>query len=230
MNAASPGVIALFQPNHHYASHEAYLGALSEAMRAEYEAIVAAGYILQLDSPDLGLGRHMLFKDKPEDEYIALANLHVEVLNDALRNVPADKVRLHVCWGNYEGPHDLDVPLHEIWPDIARANVGAFLLSMANPRHAHEHRCFEQFHLPEDTLLVCGVVDTTTNYVEHPQTIADRIERVAGVIGDPKRIIAGTDCGFETAAGFGSVAEDVVWAKLRTLCEGAALASRRLYG
>ena len=228
MNAASPGVIALFQPNKHYASHEAYLQALAEAMRAEYEAIVGAGFILQLDSPDLGLGRHMLFKDKPEEEYIALANLHVDVLNEALRNVPAEKVRLHVCWGNYEGPHHCDAPMETVLPIAMRAKPQALLFESSNPRHAHEWEVFRDANIPEDKVLVPGVIDSTTNFVEHPRLVAQRIERFADIVGR-ERVIAGTDCGFSTFAGFGAVDEDIVYAKLGAMVEGAALASQKLW-
>jgi 5-methyltetrahydropteroyltriglutamate--homocysteine methyltransferase len=228
MNAASPGVIALFQPNKHYASHEEYLHALADAMRAEYEAIVDAGFILQLDSPDLGLGRHMLFKDKPEEEYIALANLHVEVLNDALRNVPEEKVRLHVCWGNYEGPHHCDAPMETVLPIAMRAKPQALLFESSNPRHAHEWEVFRDASIPQDKVLVPGVIDSTTNFVEHPRLVAQRIERFADIVGR-ERVIAGTDCGFSTFAGFGAVDEDIVYAKLGAMVEGASLASKQLW-
>jgi 5-methyltetrahydropteroyltriglutamate--homocysteine methyltransferase len=229
MNAASPGVIALFQPNHHYPSHEAYLEALGEAMRHEYEAIVAAGFILQLDSPDLGLGRHMLFKDRPESDYVALANLHVEVLNHALRNVPADRARLHVCWGNYEGPHHHDAPMETVLPIALRAKPQALLFESSNPRHAHEWEVFRDAYIPEDKVLVPGVIDSTTNFVEHPRLVAQRILRFADIVGR-ERVIAGTDCGFSTFAGFGAVDEDIVYAKLQAMADGAALASDQLWG
>jgi 5-methyltetrahydropteroyltriglutamate--homocysteine methyltransferase len=229
MNAASPGVIALFQPNKHYDSHQAYLDALAEAMRVEYEAIVEAGFILQLDSPDLGLGRHMMFKDKPEEEYIQLANLHVEVLNHALRNVPAEKVRLHVCWGNYEGPHHCDAPMSTVLPIALRANVQALLFESSNPRHAHEWEVFRDTEIPEDKVLVPGVLDSTTNFVEHPRLVAQRILRFADIVGR-ERVIAGTDCGFSTFAGFGAVDADIVYAKLAAMAEGAAIASSELWG
>ncbi|MEP0201589.1 MAG: cobalamin-independent methionine synthase II family protein [Halioglobus sp.] len=228
MNAASPGVIALFQPNKHYDSHEAYLSALAEAMRAEYEAIVAAGFILQLDSPDLGLGRHMLFKDRPEEEYIELANLHVEVLNDALRNVPSEMVRLHVCWGNYEGPHHCDAPMETVLPIAMKAKPQALLFESSNPRHAHEWEVFADADIPEDKILVPGVLDSTTNFVEHPRLVAQRIMRFADIVGR-ERVIAGTDCGFSTFAGFGAVDEDIVYAKLGAMTEGAAIASAQLW-
>lgn len=228
MNAASPGVIALFQPNRHYDSHEAYLSALAEAMRPEYEAIVDAGFVLQLDSPDLGLGRHMLFKDRPEEEYVALANLHVEVLNDALRNVPAEMVRLHVCWGNYEGPHHCDAPMETVLPIALAAKPQALLFESSNPRHAHEWEVFAAADIPDDKILVPGVLDSTTNFVEHPRLVAQRILRFADIVGR-ERVIAGTDCGFSTFAGFGAVDQDIVYAKLGAMVEGASIASQELW-
>lgn len=228
MNAASPGVIALFQPNKYYESHEAYLYALAAVMAKEYEAIVDAGIILQLDSPDLGLGRHMLFKGKSDAEYAELANLHVDALNEALKNIPRDRVRLHVCWGNYEGPHHHDAPMDLVLPIALRARVGALLFESANPRHAHEWSVFEKADLPEDLILVPGVIDSTTNFVEHPELVAERIRRFAAIVGR-ERVIAGTDCGFSTFAGFGAVDEDIVYAKLRSLIEGAEIASRALW-
>lgn len=228
MNAASPGVIALFQPNRYYSGHDQYLEALGEAMRAEYEAIVDAGFILQLDSPDLGLGRHMLFKEKPEEEYVAIANLHVEVLNDALRNVPADKVRLHVCWGNYEGPHHCDAPMETVLPIALRAKPQALLFESSNPRHAHEWEVFRDAEIPDEKVLVPGVIDSTTNFIEHPRLVAQRIQRFTDIVGR-ERVIAGTDCGFSTFAGFGAVDEDIVYAKLAAMVEGAALASGNLW-
>ncbi len=229
MNAASPGVIALFQPNHHYRNHGDYLQALAEAMRAEYEAIVEAGFILQLDSPDLGLGRHMLFKDRPDEDYQQLANLHVDMLNEALRNVPADKVRLHVCWGNYEGPHHHDAPMELVLPIAMRAKPQALLFESSNPRHAHEWEVFANVDIPEDKILVPGVIDSTTNFVEHPKLVAQRIEKFADIVGR-ERVIAGTDCGFSTFAGFGAVDEGIVYAKLQAMAEGAAIASKKLWG
>ncbi|MEL7485615.1 MAG: cobalamin-independent methionine synthase II family protein [Pseudomonadota bacterium] len=228
MNAASPGVIALFQPNEYYPSHEAYLEALAEAMRHEYEAIVAAGFILQLDSPDLGLGRHMMFKDEDDAAYEKLASAHVEALNHATRNVPADKMRLHVCWGNYEGPHHCDAPMEVVLPIAAKAKPQALLFESANPRHAHEWEVFRDADLPEDKILVPGVIDSTTNFIEHPRLVAERIERFAGIVGR-ERVIAGTDCGFSTFAGFGAVDPDIVYAKLRALADGAKIASDRLW-
>jgi len=229
MNAASPGVIALFQPNQHYASHEDYLEALSAAMAHEYRAIVDAGIVLQLDSPDLGLGRHMLFKDKSDEEYQALAGLHVDALNNALEGIPRDMVRLHVCWGNYEGPHHHDAPMEMVLPVALRANVGALLFESSNPRHAHEWEVFADADLPDDLILVPGVIDSTTNFVEHPKLVSERICRFADIVGR-ERVIAGSDCGFSTFAGFGAVDEDIVFAKLGSMAEGAAIASKKLWG
>ncbi len=229
MNAASPGVIALFQPNQHYPTHEAYLSALADAMAAEYRAIVDAGLVLQLDSPDLGLGRHMLFKGKPDAEYQAQANLHVDALNHALDGIPKDRVRLHVCWGNYEGPHHHDAPMELVLPIALRANVGALLFESSNPRHAHEWEVFANTTLPDDLVLIPGVLDSTTNFVEHPKLVAERICRFADIVGR-ERVIAGTDCGFSTFAGFGAVDEDIVYAKLGSMAEGAARATERLWG
>ena len=229
MNAASPGVIALFQPNRHYPDHEQYLAALAEAMAHEYRAIVDAGIVLQLDSPDLGLGRHMLFKGKSDEEYVRQANLHVDALNHALDGIPKDRVRLHVCWGNYEGPHHHDAPMEMVLPIALRANVGALLFESSNPRHAHEWAAFAAAGLPEDLVLVPGVIDSTTNFIEHPQLVAERLCRFADIVGR-ERVIAGSDCGFSTFAGFGAVDQDIVYAKLGAMAEGAALASKRLWG
>ncbi len=228
MNAASPGVIALFQPNKFYASHEAYLEALASAMAAEYRAIVDAGLVLQLDSPDLGLGRHMLFKGKSEAEYKRCAAQHVDALNHALAGIPKDRVRLHVCWGNYEGPHHHDAPMEVVLPIALRANVGALLFESSNPRHAHEWQVFADTKLPDDLILVPGVLDSTTNFVEHPKLVAERICRFTDIVGR-ERVIAGTDCGFSTFAGFGAVDQDIVYAKLKSMAAGAAIASDRLW-
>lgn len=229
MNAASPGVIALFQPNKYYPTHEAYLRALADAMAPEYKAIVDAGIVLQLDSPDLGLGRHMMFKDKSDNEYQALASLHVEALNHALTDLPKDMVRLHVCWGNYEGPHHHDAPMEMVLPIALQANVGALLFESSNPRHAHEWQTFAETELPEDLILVPGVIDSTTNFVEHPQLVAERVCRFADIVGR-ERVIAGSDCGFSTFAGFGAVDQDIVYAKLKSMADGAAIASEKLWG
>lgn len=229
MNAASPGVIALFQPNKHYPTHEAYLEALADAMAHEYRAIVDAGIVLQLDSPDLGLGRHMLFKGKSDEEYQAQANLHVDALNHALEGIPKEMVRLHVCWGNYEGPHHHDAPMEMVLPIALRAHIGALLFESSNPRHAHEWQTFADADLPEDLVLVPGVIDSTTNFVEHPKLVAERICRFADIVGR-ERVVAGSDCGFSTFAGFGAVDQDIVYAKLGAMAEGAKLASDKLWG
>jgi 5-methyltetrahydropteroyltriglutamate--homocysteine methyltransferase len=230
MTAPSPGIVAAAMRNAHYPDMASYVAALGAALRTEYRAIVDAGFLLQIDAPDLAMERHTLFNDRPLADFLAFARIVVDAINLALEGIPRERVRLHVCWGNYEGPHDLDVALEDIWPEIARARAGALLISMANPRHAHEWRCFKDHRLPDGALLVAGVIDTTTNYVEHPLTVADRIERVAEAVGDPRRVLAGTDCGFETSAGFGPVVEEIVWAKLSALSEGAAIASGRLFG
>lgn len=228
MNAASPGVIALFQPNDFYPDDDAYLEALAEAMRPEYEAIVGAGLILQLDSPDLGLGRHMMFKDADDAAYLGRIERHVAVLNHALRNVAAERVRMHVCWGNYEGPHHCDVEMAVILPVLMRAKPAGLLFETANPRHQHDFEAFvEHSHLiPDDKVLIPGVIDSTTNFIEHPRVVANRLRPFIDLVG-VERVIAGTDCGFSTFAGFGAVDPDIVWAKLATLAEGAALASER---
>ena len=228
MNAASPGVIALFQPNGHYPTQDAYLEALSAAMRSEYEAIVAAGFILQIDSPDLGVGRHMMFKDLPEADYVRACEGHLEALNAALIDVPRDRVRMHVCWGNYEGPHHCDAPFDTVFGLARRAKVGAILFEAANPRHSHEWTWFRDNHLPDELIIIPGVIDSTTNFIEHPELVAQRIERFAGLVGR-ERVLAGADCGFGTFAGFGPVDPDIAWAKLGALVEGAAIASDRLW-
>lgn len=229
MNAASPGVISLFQPNNFYPNDDAYLEALAEAMRPEYEAIVGAGLILQLDSPDLGLGRHMMFKDRDDADYLRAIARHVEVLNHALRNVPADRCRMHVCWGNYEGPHHKDVEMAVILPTLLKAKPAGLLFETANPRHQHDWEAFEAALpvLPADKILIPGVIDSTTNFIEHPRVVAERVDRFVRLVG-ADRVIAGTDCGFSTFAGFGAVDPEIVWAKLAALVEGAAIASDRV--
>ena len=226
MNAASPGVVALFQPNQHYRDDDAYLAALAEALRHEYHAIVDAGLILQLDSPDLGLGRHMMYKDLDEAAYLTRIAQHVEALNHALAAIPADRVRMHVCWGNYEGPHHRDVALETILPTVLRAKPQGLLFEASNPRHAHEWETLEAFRhrIPDDKLLIPGVLDSTTNFVEHPRLVAQRLRRFAGIVG-ADRVIAGSDCGFGTFAGFGAVDADIVYAKFAAMAEGARLAS-----
>jgi 5-methyltetrahydropteroyltriglutamate--homocysteine methyltransferase len=229
MNSASPGVIALFQPNDFYPDDDTYLEALAEAMRPEYEAIVAAGLILQLDSPDLGLGRHTMFKDRSDADYLKAIGRHVEVLNYALRNVPAERCRMHVCWGNYEGPHHCDVEMAVILPTLLAAKPAGLLFETANPRHQHDWEAFEEniTRLPPEKILIPGVIDSTTNFIEHPRVVAERVERFVRMVG-PQRVIAGTDCGFSTFAGFGVVDPEIVWAKLSALAEGAAIASNRV--
>ncbi|MEE4200929.1 cobalamin-independent methionine synthase II family protein [Erythrobacter sp.] len=229
MNAASPGVIALFQPNEYYHDEDAYLEAVAEAMRPEYEQIVDAGLMLQLDSPDLGLGRHMMFKNQEDSEYVRTVDRHVEVLNHALRNISAEKLRMHVCWGNYEGPHTHDVAMETILPSIMKAKPAALLFETSNPRHQHDYEAFADFakYIPEDKMLIPGCIDTTTNFVEHPRVVANRIGQFVNIVGKD-RVVAGTDCGFSTFAGFGTIDEDIVWAKLSSLVEGAAIASARV--
>lgn len=225
MNAASPGVISLFLQNEFYPTRDAYLAALADAMREEYETIVGAGLLLQLDCPDLALSRHMLFQDLSDAEFVRIADAHVEALNHALENVPQDRVRIHICWGNYEGPHVCDIPMEKVFDTLMSAKARYVLFETSNPRHAHEWTVFRdrKDDIPADKILVPGVVDTTTNFVEHPEVVAQRIERFTGIVG-PERVIAGSDCGFGTFAGFGAVDPDIAYAKLAALSEGAALA------
>ena len=228
MTAASPGIVASAMLNAHYPSYEEYVTAVADALATEYRAIVDAGFVLQIDAPDLAMERHTSYADRPLADFQRFVDVNVAAINRALGDLPAERVRLHVCWGNYEAPHDEDVPLDDILPRLYAAHVGALVVSMANPRHAHEHRCFRRHPLPPGMLLIAGVVDPTTNYVEHPEVVADRIALAAEAVGDPRRVLAGPDCGFATAAGLGEVAEEVVWLKLRALTEGARLATRRL--
>lgn len=229
MTAPSPGIIAAAMANAWYDTEDAYLAALGEALRVEYETIVRAGFLLQIDAPDLALERHVSYQDRPLGEFVAFAERVVATINAALVNVPRDRVRMHVCWGNYEAPHDCDVELREILPAIQQAKVGGFVLPFANPRHAHEYRCLRALPLGEGQVIVAGVIDPLTNFVEHPEVVADRIEAVARVVGDPTLVLAGTDCGFDTSAGRGKVVDDVVWAKLAALRDGARIASGRLF-
>jgi len=228
MNAASPGVIAVFQPNEHYPRQEQYLEALAQAMRTEYETIVGAGLVLQIDAPDLAMGRHLAFRDSSEAEFLRNARLQVEALNHALASVPADRVRLHLCWGNYEGPHHHDIPLDRIIDLVLAVNAQAILFEGANPRHAHEWTVWQAVRVPEDKILVPGVIDSVSNFIEHPELVAERLCRYAGIVGR-ERVIAGTDCGFGTFAGAGAVHPPIAYAKLAALAEGAALATRRLW-
>ena len=225
MNAASPGVISLFLQNDHYASREEYLAALADAMREEYETIVAAGLDLQLDCPDLALSRHMLFTDLSDDEFVRVAETHVEALNGALANVDPARVRVHICWGNYEGPHVCDIDMDTMFPTLMRTQASYLLFETSNPRHAHEWQVFRDraSEIPDSKVLVPGVVDTTTNFVEHPQLVAERVRRFVDIVG-AERVVAGSDCGFGTFAGYGAVDPEICWAKLKTMREGADLA------
>lgn len=228
MNAASPGVISLFLQNDFYPTRDAYLAALADAMREEYETIVAAGLDLQLDCPDLALSRHMLFNDLSDAEFVKVAESHVEALNHALANVPEEKVRVHICWGNYEGPHVCDISMEKVFPVLMRTKSRYVLFETSNPRHAHEWTVFRdrKNEIPDNKILVPGVVDTTTNFVEHPELVAQRIERFTEIVGSD-RVIAGSDCGFGTFAGFGAVDPEIAYAKLSALREGADIASSR---
>jgi 5-methyltetrahydropteroyltriglutamate--homocysteine methyltransferase len=228
MSAASPGVISLFLKNDYYPSHEAYLGALADAMRHEYDAIHRAGLILQVDCPDLAMGRHIQFADNSVAEFRKKMELHVEALNHALADIPADSVRLHLCWGNYEGPHHRDVPLSDIVDIVVKARPAGISFEAANPRHAHEWSVFRTFKLPAGKVLIPGVLDSTTNYIEHPELIAERLGRFAEVVGR-ENVIAGTDCGFATFAGFMTVDPQITWAKFQAMAEGARIASERLW-
>lgn len=229
MTACSPGIVVAAMENRHYASREDYVRAVAEALRTEYRAIVDRGLLLQIDAPDLALERHTLFADRPLSEFLGWVELVIDAINTSLEGIDPSRVRLHVCWGNYEGPHTMDVPLEEIQPLLYQADVGALVVSMANARHEHEHKCFARKPLPDHMALVAGVIDTTSNYVEHPEVVADRLVRVAQAVGDPTRVIAGTDCGFDTSAGIGDVAPSLVWEKLRALRAGADRASARLF-
>jgi 5-methyltetrahydropteroyltriglutamate--homocysteine methyltransferase len=228
LNAASPGVVSSFQPNRFYPTHEAYVDAVAEVMRVEYEAIVAAGFVLQVDCPDLAMSRHTGFQDLSEAEFLSRAEHHVEALNTALRNVPAQSVRMHVCWGNYEGPHDHDIPLERVLPIVLKAKPQAISFEASNPRHAHEWAVWRDARLPQDKVLIPGVLDSSTNFVEHPELVAQRIATFAGIVGR-ERVLAGTDCGFGTFAGYGKIDPDVAFKKLRSLAEGARIASARLW-
>ena len=229
MTAPSPGIVAAAIKNEHYASEDDYLDVLAEALRVEYESAHRHGYLLQIDAPDLAMERHFSYADRPLEEFVDFIERVIARINGALRNVPRERVRLHVCWGNYESPHDKDVALKEILPTILQADVGAFLLPFANPRHQHEIKLFRDAPLAADQSLIVGVIDTQTNFVEHPEVVADRLERAAEMLGDPARIQAGTDCGFDTSAGMGRLTADVVWAKLNAMQEGARIASERLF-
>ncbi|MGZ8281367.1 MAG: cobalamin-independent methionine synthase II family protein [Allosphingosinicella sp.] len=227
MNAASPGLITSFQPNAFYPSHEAYLADLVDAMRPEYEAIAAAGFDLQLDCPDLAMSRHTGYQDLDDAEFLKIAEANVEALNAATANIPAERMRMHVCWGNYEGPHDHDIPLERVIGAILRARPATILFEAANPRHEHEWIVWRDADVPDDKLLAPGLIDTCSNYLEHPELIAQRIERFAAIVG-AERVIASTDCGFGTFAGYGKIDPAVAWKKLAALREGADLAAARV--
>ena len=228
MNAASPGVIALFLPNAHYPSRQDYLEALAEAMKAEYETIVGAGLTLQLDCPDLALSRHMLFTELSDAEFVAIAQNHVDALNWALRDIDPAKVRLHICWGNYEGPHVCDIDMDQVFSPLMSSRARFLLFETSNPRHAHEWTVFRdrKAEIPDDKVLVPGLVDTTSNFVEHPEVVAQRLERFIDILGS-ERVMAGSDCGFGTFAGYGAVDPEIAFSKLKSLAEGTKLASER---
>jgi 5-methyltetrahydropteroyltriglutamate--homocysteine methyltransferase len=228
LNAASPGVVATFLPNQYYPTHEAYIEAVADAMRDEYETIAGAGFVLQVDCPDLAMARHTAFQDLSEAEFLKRAQFHVEALNHALAGVPSDQVRIHVCWGNYEGPHTHDVDLAKVLEIILGVKAQAVSIEAANPRHEHEWAIWKESKLPPDKILLPGVVDTCSNYVEHPDLVAQRLIRFAEVVGR-ERIIASTDCGFGTFAGYGKIDPDVAWLKLGSVVDGAARASKQLW-
>ena len=228
MSAASPGVISLFFKDEHYGSHEAYLAAIAEAMRHEYETVARAGFVLQVDCPDLAMGRHIQFADLDLAGFRRMARLHIEALDHALANIPPEQLRLHLCWGNYEGPHHYDVPLADILDVVFTARAQGISFEAANPRHAHEWKVFERVKLPEDKVIIPGVLDSTTNFIEHPELVAERIGRYARLVGR-ERVIAGTDCGFGTWVGQAAVDPDIVWAKLESLAHGARLASKEFW-
>ncbi len=229
MTAASPGVIATILLSAHYSSHEQYIMALAREMRKEYELIHARGLLLQVDCPDLAMERTRFFRKDSLDRFLQMVELHVDAINRATAGIPPERIRLHLCWGNYDGPHTHDVPLEAVLPIVCRARVGALSLPLANPRHQHEYRVLKGHPLPDSMLLLPGVIDTTTNYVEHPEVVADRVCAAVDAVGDRTRVIASTDCGFGTFAGSEMVAHSVVWAKLGALSEGAAIASHRLW-
>ncbi len=230
MTAPSPGIISTTLLNAHYGTHEDYVRALAREMRHEYLEIHRGGLLLQIDAPDLAMERHIVFQDRPLAEYLKICELHVAALNEALDGIPRDRIRLHCCWGNWEGPHVHDVPLADVLPVLYQAHVGALSVEFANPRHQHEYAALRRHKLPDHMVLLPGVLDTSTNFVEHPEVVARRIEEAVSAVGDRERVIASTDCGFGTFAGFEWVAEDVVWAKLHAARAGADIASRRLWG
>jgi 5-methyltetrahydropteroyltriglutamate--homocysteine methyltransferase len=228
LTAASPGVVSLFFRDDHYGSEEAYLAAIAEAMRHEYETVANAGFLLQIDCPDLGMGRHIQYADLSLPEFRRKAEMHVEALNYALRNIPAEQLRMHLCWGNYEGPHHCDVPLADVVDIVFRAKPSALVLEAANPRHAHEWKLFESVKLPEGKLLIPGVIESKSNFIEHPEVVAQRIARYANLVGR-ENVIAGSDCGYGTWVGQAAVDADVVWAKFAAMAEGARIASAQFW-
>ena len=230
MTAASPGIICTTMLNAYYDSHERYVFAVAEQMQKEYDSIHAQGFVLQLDAPDLAMERTFLFQEQSLREFQQIVELHIAALNLAIQNIPPERVRLHVCWGNYDGPHNHDVPLEDILPLLYQAKVGALSLELANPRHQHEYKVLKKHPLPDALVLIPGVIDSTVNYIEHPEVVADRICQAVEAVGDRSRVIAGTDCGFGTFAGYEMVAEDIVWAKLKAGSEGARIATERLWG
>jgi 5-methyltetrahydropteroyltriglutamate--homocysteine methyltransferase len=228
MNAASPGIVSSFQPNQYYPTHDAYIEAIAKVMQPEYEAIVAAGFVLQVDCPDLAMSRHTGFQDLSEAEFLKRAEQQVEMLNHALRNIPASSIRMHICWGNYEGPHDHDIALEKIMRIVLKAKPQAISFEASNPRHAHEWKVWRDAKVPEDKVLMPGVIDSSTNFVEHPELVAQRIERFADIVGR-QRVLASSDCGFGTFAGYGKVDPDIAYKKLKSLVDGAAIATGRLW-
>jgi 5-methyltetrahydropteroyltriglutamate--homocysteine methyltransferase len=230
MTAASPGIVCTTMRNAFYDSHEAYVRAVAEEMRKEYELIVQRGYVLQLDCPDLAMEWHGMFQHGTLKEFQDAVAIHIDAINQALVNIPRDRVRLHLCWGNYDGPHDCDVPLEDILPIVYGAKVGAFSVEFANPRHQHEYAAVKKYPVPDDVILIPGVIDSTVNYIEHPQVVCNRILEAVSVVGDRERVIAGCDCGFGTFAGWEMVAPSVVYKKFEALAEGARLATKKLWG
>jgi 5-methyltetrahydropteroyltriglutamate--homocysteine methyltransferase len=228
MNAASPGVVAVFQKNEFYSSEDAYIEAVAEALRPEYEAIVAAGFALQLDSPDLAMSRHLIYARLDEADFVKIVARNVAALNHATRNIPAEQMRMHICWGNYAGPHHFDIPLPRIASEVLRAKPRILLLEAANPRHAHEWSVFEALQIPDEKILCPGVIESTSNCIEHPELVAQRLIQYARVVGR-ERVMAGSDCGFSTFSGFPTVYPDIVWKKMEAMVEGARLASKALW-
>ncbi len=230
MTAASPGIVATTMLNAYYDSYEKYVFAIARELKKEYEYIHSQGLLLQLDSPDLAMERTFLFQDKSIQEFQKIVEIHIAAVNMAVENIPADRLRLHVCWGNYDGPHNHDVPLEDILPSVYQAKVGGLAIELANPRHQHEYKVLKKYPLPDAMVLIPGVIDSTTNYIEHPEVVADRICQAAEAVGDRSRVIAGTDCGFGTFAGWEMVPDSVVWAKMKACSEGARMATERLWG